>query len=895
MQVTSSDAYATHVLITKQESQTFRIDTNPEFVHVLSSSLYSDQINAVVREIICNAWDAHKASNKTDIPIEITLTDSELIITDFGTGIPNDQIVDIYCVYGASTKKNQANQTGGFGLGSKAPFAYSDFFDIKNRYGGKEVLYNAVKSSPLNNGLPAVTTVYERDTDQSGISISIPIKEEDSLAFYRKIVSLVFFGSINAVINTHYTLQAGIGEHKQYALPTIDRKQVKHNSYFIENNYVTWEYLANFEPIYICYGDILYPINQSMLLNVSAELTFLIKSICRVFNKKILVIYAEPNSLAIQPSREAFSYTPSTIKVLEQLIQDAYSYWVVQTQKHITSWTDSTSFKPFKKELAVQIINKQITDAVNEGKPTPPQLFELLEQLSVEISNANPGIFYNKKTFLTFFDNEDYYRKHIGIITKFLQKSEARDLYKINFKKLYKYAKQNPIHAAYTYLIRDVYAPLLKHLKSVPKIDRKVKIKSFTFKQIKPLYSARERVTAKSVYKLFNDRDLFQYNWDLPSIISSLSRKVYLIHPSMHIDLYKHLFSDNELGVHFAIAVPAEYASELEELLLKKGFDVDNLLPSQQSIMAKQTQIPEPSKTKLISAPRKKPYTLPIIKPEEIATLEEYPTYSTNTDTTYDLAIHMKFAYKPFINLYGLYPISDNSSNELATIAYHHIIQNGLCLVNKSIGLVRNSAQFDSLKKKFPQKFDYISAITEALKDNLETYPHIQILIRLHNYNTMLLNRIDYLMSFPLIAKEIKKGIGAASFKLLSETLAPYTLDCLRQKTPLRYLLETCTYLDSLANTVAREQKSEDNPQTYSVLDPLIQIHTKYLKENTKATKLVEKMCSLHEYMIHDDKLISHIFGTRDLKSILADDTYLQKAVAMRIKSYFSYKPTEVV
>ena len=87
---------------------------------MLSKSLYTNQKLAVVREVLCNAWDALHFTNKTSVPLLVTLN-NEMIIQDFGLGIPHAEIGPIYGTYGASTKIHDGQQTGGFGLGCKAP------------------------------------------------------------------------------------------------------------------------------------------------------------------------------------------------------------------------------------------------------------------------------------------------------------------------------------------------------------------------------------------------------------------------------------------------------------------------------------------------------------------------------------------------------------------------------------------------------------------------------------------------------------------------------------------------------------------------------------------------------------------------------------------------------
>ena len=121
MEVTMLDTDDNHVVIGGGKARAFTIATTAEFVTVLSDSLYSNKELAVVREVMCNAWDAHISNNCTDKCIDVTVTNDKLSIRDYGAGISDDMIQEIYCTYGESTKRHESATTGGFGLGSKAP------------------------------------------------------------------------------------------------------------------------------------------------------------------------------------------------------------------------------------------------------------------------------------------------------------------------------------------------------------------------------------------------------------------------------------------------------------------------------------------------------------------------------------------------------------------------------------------------------------------------------------------------------------------------------------------------------------------------------------------------------------------------------------------------------
>jgi hypothetical protein len=116
---------------------TYRIVQSKAAFETLSSRLYSDKIRAVIRELSCNAWDAHQDADKGDVPFEVHLpTDFEpyFEIKDFGTGMTHRDIVDLFASYFGTNKSESDKFIGALGLGSKSPFCLT----IKNEKTLKE-------------------------------------------------------------------------------------------------------------------------------------------------------------------------------------------------------------------------------------------------------------------------------------------------------------------------------------------------------------------------------------------------------------------------------------------------------------------------------------------------------------------------------------------------------------------------------------------------------------------------------------------------------------------------------------------------------------------------------------------------------------------------------------
>lgn len=183
-----------------QAPRQFTIKANANAFEVLSSGLYNDKIRAVVRELSCNAWDAHVAAGKRDVPFEIHLpTDFEAFfaIKDFGTGMSHDSVMDLYCSYFGSSKNDSNDFVGAMGLGSKSPFCYTQQndqtqgFTVISRFEGMKRTYAAY----IESGAPNVVMLDEQPSDEpNGMEIQFPVNQNDVWEFENKAkAALEFF------------------------------------------------------------------------------------------------------------------------------------------------------------------------------------------------------------------------------------------------------------------------------------------------------------------------------------------------------------------------------------------------------------------------------------------------------------------------------------------------------------------------------------------------------------------------------------------------------------------------------------------------------------------------------------------------------------------------------
>jgi len=188
---------ATTQTLNVNKKKEFTVDTsNQMIVSILRDKLYSNKIAAVCREVASNSRDANREAGKGDVSVKITLSNEDSVLgdgmtisfKDSGVGISPSRIDNVFLKYGSSTKRDSNNQTGGFGIGAKTPFAYTNEFTISTiaDEDGKRLhnIYQAVISNEGGQEVSQLLLVNSSETkENTGTEIIIPIKESDKTEF----------------------------------------------------------------------------------------------------------------------------------------------------------------------------------------------------------------------------------------------------------------------------------------------------------------------------------------------------------------------------------------------------------------------------------------------------------------------------------------------------------------------------------------------------------------------------------------------------------------------------------------------------------------------------------------------------------------------------------------
>jgi hypothetical protein len=166
------------------EEQFFSIEDQGMIFDILRNKMYSNPILAICREITCNARDAHREVRTPEVAVHIHLPNAlepYYKIKDFGPGISPDRMSNIFIKYTASTKRQDNVQTGGFGLGAKTPFSYSDSFSITTNVNGTQYHYTCFIDETRVGKL--ALTHEAPTTEANGTEIQIPVLPKNFTEF----------------------------------------------------------------------------------------------------------------------------------------------------------------------------------------------------------------------------------------------------------------------------------------------------------------------------------------------------------------------------------------------------------------------------------------------------------------------------------------------------------------------------------------------------------------------------------------------------------------------------------------------------------------------------------------------------------------------------------------
>lgn len=311
---------------TVREPVKFSIKENAHAIHVLSSSLYSKPVVAIVRELVCNAYDSHLAAGQTR-PVEVTYSSGFLRVQDYGLGLSPADLEALFGTYFESSKKaSDPNSIGSFGLGSKSPFAYTKSFDIITSWYGAKYQYQA--SIDPDTLMPVLTLVHTTNAGVellNGVEVIVPHNNDHD--FYEACYSVLPWFGDSVVMS-----DGGSFRTVTKAMPTFEMGKFA--------MYDTYGAKAE-----VLYKNVVYALDMS---NIPSDHS------ARKYLNGISFVLTITDEISIAPSREHLHYNAKTIQALSAALN--------------TVVTDLLTYKQALLDKDIRTLRKEYAD-LRQGFP----------------------------------------------------------------------------------------------------------------------------------------------------------------------------------------------------------------------------------------------------------------------------------------------------------------------------------------------------------------------------------------------------------------------------------------------------------------------------------------------------------------------------------------------
>jgi hypothetical protein len=375
--------------------QSFNIVGSRIAFNILSSGLYSNKIGACIRELACNAWDAHVMAGKRDVPFEIHLPTSFepwFSVKDYGIGLnpaakfvfaietnaivgskmhplrPGyetevrigkykegstlakghyikevDELIDLYCTYFSSNKNDSNDVIGAMGLGSKSPFSYTEGFTVVSRFNGVTRIASAYITE---QGTPDIVVQSEEKTPDApnGLEVSFPVKESDCWEFENNAKVMLETFTPMPTFNTKITIpaQTYVMKTARWGMRSVAETHQGDGMRAIQ-------------------GQVQYAIGKIDISKMGPEL--------QALTAMPLDLFFPIGELAVAASRETLQLDPVTVGNITKALHDVYTGLIAEVKKEIDKCAQPWEARLLIfKLIAAPGTGRIVNEALNKGE-----------------------------------------------------------------------------------------------------------------------------------------------------------------------------------------------------------------------------------------------------------------------------------------------------------------------------------------------------------------------------------------------------------------------------------------------------------------------------------------------------------------------------------------------
>lgn len=276
-------------------------------MNMLRNQIYSNSIESLVRELLANAIDAHVACGKADVPIRINLPTNlseYLEIIDEGASMDKEHIEEVYAQLGSSSKRNNDDLIGSFGIGSASPLSYTDsfFIETKTFEDGKYIKRIWVQYID-ETLLGKLSLLEESECDSTGTTIKVAIKREDYKKVEEAVIKYSTFLKVKPITNKKLIFPELEYDYKGEGWASLKNPKGRFDEERIQN---TPHVIMGGVPYILRYNDLKMPDDIRNILNYWA-----------------FHIFVPIGSVSLTASRENLQFNQETRDYISTIINNA--------------------------------------------------------------------------------------------------------------------------------------------------------------------------------------------------------------------------------------------------------------------------------------------------------------------------------------------------------------------------------------------------------------------------------------------------------------------------------------------------------------------------------------------------------------------------------------------
>ena len=284
-------------------SEDMRMKVTGKSFSLFIDKLYTYKHDAVVREICSNARDAMNTAGVGHLPIDIYLPTQfspYLVIKDQGTGLSTEECRRYFGTMFESSKENENDSIGAYGLGAKSPFSLTDSYNITSIKNGEKSCFQFVRAG---RGIPQLILLSKSETDEpNGTEFKINIDHESRQQWIEAIKRQLIMFTPKPIIH---------GE--EYLFDDYIKVLQDTPTYMFAGAHGLYQHFGRYIAMM---GGVLYPIHPR-----SMDKEALFDTLENLIDRNsVLILKFNIGDLEVPPDRERLEYSDLTIENVNRVL-----------------------------------------------------------------------------------------------------------------------------------------------------------------------------------------------------------------------------------------------------------------------------------------------------------------------------------------------------------------------------------------------------------------------------------------------------------------------------------------------------------------------------------------------------------------------------------------------